>query len=214
MNLEISELSIVFVGELNPVIIQPSWLALKGLIQPSEGESANISIIHNEVCKFGLDWAEIEITRKKFIIRTTKSTYFNVIRDLSSSIFSILKETPLVMVGINHGFHYQANQDEYVAIGDSIAPFNKWPFLNEPRLLEIEMQEKPRLDGINGHYRVKIQPSTLIHPHGIHVSINDHIDAEEAKDAKEILTHLNNSWEESLTRSKNISESIWQNHRV
>lgn len=210
MNLEISELSIVFIGELNPAIVQPSWLALKGLIQESEGSNAKIEIIHNEVSKFMFDWADIEITRKKFIIRTNKSTHFNIIKDLASSIFSVLKETPLKKMGINYGFHYQADKDEYIEIGNQLAPFKNWAFLNEPRLTDIEMQEMPRRDGLPGYFRVRVQPSLLIPKQGVFLLFNDHFDSDESINSRDILDLMDSNWENSYKRAKSISETIWQ----
>ena len=52
--LEIETFSIVFVGDFNPVILQPFWLANKGLIRESEATNAKVEVIHNEVVKFEL----------------------------------------------------------------------------------------------------------------------------------------------------------------
>ncbi len=59
-NLEAYTLSIVFVGDFNPAIIQPYWLANKKLIREQEAENAKVGILHNEITKFNIDWATIE----------------------------------------------------------------------------------------------------------------------------------------------------------
>jgi len=93
--LQIHTASVVFVGEFNPVIIQPFWLANKKLIRDQEAQDAKVEIIHNEIVKFEIDWARFEITKDRFEIRTSQEPYFEPMRDLVISIFEILKETPI-----------------------------------------------------------------------------------------------------------------------
>lgn len=46
--LKIETLSVVFIGDFNPVIIQPFWLSQKTLIRDDEAENAKVEVIHNE----------------------------------------------------------------------------------------------------------------------------------------------------------------------
>ena len=155
-------MSIVFIGDINPVIFQPSWLSNKGLIQITEAENAQVEIIHNEICKFKLDWVSFEVTRQRFMIRTSKEPFFSATKDLGISIFNILRDTPLKNLGINHIFHYHLNADSYLEIGKKLVPFENWnTLLTNPRLLQIEMTEEPRNDGRSGHFRIRVAPSEL-----------------------------------------------------
>jgi len=44
--LQIHAISIVFLGDFNPKIIQPFWLVNKKLIREQEGTEAKIEVIH------------------------------------------------------------------------------------------------------------------------------------------------------------------------
>ncbi|MFW5700920.1 MAG: hypothetical protein ACOCWM_04445 [Cyclobacteriaceae bacterium] len=208
----IYELAIVFVGDINPVIIQPYWLVNKGLIQETEGENAKVEVIHNEIVKFQLDWASVEITRHRLIIKTSKQPYFEIVKDLSASIFKILKDTPLKNLGINHILHFKFDNEKYNEIGRKLVPFGQWEgVLNNPRLLQLEMTDEPRNDEFQGHYRVKIAPSELIRPFGVSVNINDHFNKiEKSMDANEMVNTLGNAWRNSISRAKKTYTELWK----
>ncbi len=212
MKPEIHELVIVFVGDINPVIIQPYWLVNKGLIQETEGENAKVEVIHNEVVKFELDWVNFEITRQRLIVKTSKQSYFEVVRDLGISIFKILKDTPLKNLGINHLLHFKLDDGKYLKIGKKLAPFENWEgILNNPRLIQLEMTDEPRSDEFSGHYRVRIAPSELIRPFGVSMNINDHYNkVSKSIDATEMVTTLTKAWIKSMERAKSTYSELWK----
>lgn len=209
---EIYDMSIVFVGDINPVIIQPFWLAGKGLIQETEGENAKVEMIHNEIVKFELDWVSFEATRQRLMVRTTKEPFFSVTKDLAISIFKILKDTPLKNLGINHILHFKLDEESYIDIGKKLTPFDNWEgILSNPRLLQLEMTDQPRNDGFSGEYRVRITPSELIKPFGVSLNINDHFNqVEKTLGSNEIIGILNNSWEISLNRAEQTYTKLWK----
>ena len=209
---EIYDMSIVFVGDINPVIIQPFWLAGKGLIQETEGENAKVEMIHNEIVKFELDWVSFEATRQRLMVRTTKESFFSVTKDLAISIFKILKDTPLKNLGINHILHFKLDEESYIDIGKKLTPFDNWEgILSNPRLLQLEMTDQPRNDGFSGEYRVRITPSELIKPFGVSLNINDHFNqVEKTLGSNEIIGILNNSWEISLNRAEQTYTKLWK----
>ncbi len=214
MSPEIYDLSIVFVGDINPVIISPFWLAHKGLIQETEGENAKVGIVHNEICKFDLEWASFEITRQRFQVRTTKESFFEVSKDVATSIFRLLKDTPLKLLGINHIFHYRLDEVKYEKLGKVLVPFENWnSVLANPKLLQLEMTEEKRKDGLNGHYRIRISPSELIRSYGVSINLNDQIgrQSEKGTGATELVDLLNKNWKLSLERAQTISTQLWKN---
>lgn len=209
---EIYDMSIVFVGNINPIIVQPLWLASKGLIQETEGENAKIEIVHNEIVKFQLDWVSFEITAQRLMVRTTKESFFPVIKDLAVSIFNILKDTPLNSLGINHILHFKLDKAGYINIGKRLAPFDNWEgILSDPRLLQLEMTDQPRNDGFSGQYTVSITPSVLIRPYGVTININDHFDeVGNVSGSGAIIEILNRSWQTSLNRAGKTYTKLWE----
>ena len=63
--LEINVCTIAVLGDFNPIIFQPSWMAMKGIIGEGEAEGAKVELIHKDLVRFSLDWAEIEVTPEK-----------------------------------------------------------------------------------------------------------------------------------------------------
>jgi hypothetical protein len=161
---QIYTLAIVLIGEFNPVIISPFWLSSKKLIREQEAQSAKVEIIHNEITKFELEWAKIEVTKERFEIRTSQEPFFDPIRDLAISIFEILKETPITALGINHLKYYAVeSEDTYYNFGNNLAPLSVWTeVLNDPRLFFLEIVETKRKDGLHGTFRARVKPSDIV----------------------------------------------------
>ena len=142
--LETYKLVIVVVGNFNPSIIQPFWLANKKLIRENEAQNAEVNVVHNEITQFNIGWAHFEITPQKFQISTSQEPYFEPIRDLVIEIFKILKETPIKHFGINHMRYFDLRDKErYYNFGNKLVPLNNWnEFLNNPRLLSLTITER------------------------------------------------------------------------
>jgi len=210
--LQIESLSIVFLGDFNPVILQPFWLSSKGLIREDEAITAEVKIIHNEIVKFELDWVSVEISKQRCEFKTNKSPYFEILKDLSLGVFKILRETPIKSLGINHIFDLALrSQESYYQFGDKLAPLQNWTdILNDPRLLILEILEENRKDGYKGRYRVRVTPSDHNKPFGISVNINDHFKLEDHEKGTdmEMVKVLETNWENSLKRSKSVTQSL------
>jgi len=210
---QIRTLSIVFLGNFNPTIVQPFWLSSKGLIREHEAESAKVNLIHDELTRYDLGWVVIEISRSRFELKTSQEPYFSPVKDLAVSIFTILSETPISSFGINHIFHYAfPREDIYYEFGNRLTPLNNWkPFMKDPRLFKLEMFEESRTDGKDGSYRISIQPSDqkLSTKFAASVNINDHYSFKGTPN-KAILHELVRSWDDSFSRSDDITEQIWK----
>jgi hypothetical protein len=53
---EIRGISIVFLGDFNPIIFQPSWFVSENLMTKAESDSADVQIVHADVTNFQLAW--------------------------------------------------------------------------------------------------------------------------------------------------------------
>jgi hypothetical protein len=214
-NLQVYTLGIVFVGDFNPVIIQPFWLAAKQLIREGEAKNAKIELIHNDVCKFDLDWVHVEVTKKRFELRTAKEPYFEATRDLALSIFGILKETPMTALGINHIKNFALRDAKtYEDFGDRLSPLSNWRdvFL-DPKLLQLDIIDVQRKDKLNGNFRVRITATdrVLDIKYGVAFNINDHfsLPAESEGRNGEMVKILAGEWQRSIERAQDVVESVW-----
>lgn len=216
--LQVNNLTLIIVGNFNPLIIQPYWLAYKKLIREHEAIKASetIEVIHEEVVRFKLDWASIEVTRERFVISTTSEQYFQIVFDLITSIIGILKETPIRAFGINHLLHYALNNEKYYYdFGNKLVPLSNWSgFMNDPKMLHLDMIENQRKDKLPGHFRVKVLPSDLVpsSDNGIMIQVNNHFDIKTEKPDSSVvfLQTISKSWQESFTRTYEIAEKLWK----
>lgn len=204
--------SIVFLGDFNPVIVQPFWLANKKLIREEEANTARVDIIHNEIVKYEFDWVSIEISKTRCSFISTQSPYFGPMKDLAASIFKILRETPIKSVGINHNYDIALrNQKEYYSFGNKLSPLSIWEDkLVDARLLNLEIFDKERFDGLPGIYRIRIIPSDQQIQFGISININDHYDVDQNSLGinMEMVNILEDKWDGSISRSKEIIEQL------
>jgi hypothetical protein len=211
--LQIKTLSIVFLGDFNPVIVQPFWLANKKLIKEQEAKDTIVELIHNEIVKYDIGWATLEITKKRFELRTSKEPYFEPLKDLMISIFSILTETPIDAMGINHILHFALpDKNKHYEFGNKLAPLNMWnDFMNDPRIFSFEIYEKERKDGLPGFVRIKVQPSDQNIQFGVSLNINDHYTLSSNENGRngEMVKCLKDNWNSSLKRAEEIPESLW-----
>lgn len=207
-HIEKEELSVVFNGSFNPLIITPYWLSTKNLIRESEATNADVRIMHQEIVDFSLDWVFIEITQTRATFKCTKSPFFDITRDLILGIFKILRETPIY----SYGFNFQSTislktQDRFYIIGNKIAPFSNWAeVVEEPRLQRIDILQKAPLNEIDGRITVQVYASEdLSIQFAIVINVNNHFAFDiKTKDRKFTSNHLLDNWELSKTSANNI----------
>ncbi len=209
--LEIETVSIVFIGDFNPIILQPFWLESKGLIRESEAIKAKVEVMHNEIVKYELDdWVNIEITKNRCEFKTSKVPYFEPVKDLATSVFKILRETPIKALGINHIYDLKMQSEEkYFELGKILTPLDIWSKdLDNPRLLNLEIFEAERKDGEKGHIRIRINPSDQKIQYGVVVNVNSHFDLQSGDLMLSAVVQLEKNWLKSFEQSRNIVQNL------
>lgn len=205
-SVSIYSLAVVFIGNFNPSIVNPSWLARKKLIRESEADNAEVFITHPEISKFSLSFVEIQVTMNKFQFICENEAEFDFVRDLAVSIFTFLSETPVKAIGLNHHLHFQMSSiKEYNSFGDWLSPLSHWSgVLENPKTLELRI-----IEGHNNPVKTQviIQPSDKLTNNGVRVNVNYHMDVDsERKTNLESLLFEN--WAISFKRSNDIIENI------
>lgn len=200
--------SIVLLGDFNPKIYQPAWFAAENLIGKQEAEGAKIGVIHPDVSIFSVDWARIEILRERFLVETTQQLIDKPLRDLVLGTFSILRHTPIRVLGINTSMHFRVASDEiYHNAGHRLAPKDIWEgVLDSPGLTRIMMRESVRRDGKRGYIDVRIEPSAEVMP-GLFITVNDHYECDASQEVigcDKVLTILKDDWEVATARAEEI----------
>ncbi|MCI0454177.1 MAG: hypothetical protein L0Y68_04180 [Candidatus Dadabacteria bacterium] len=202
------------VGDFNPKIFQPAWFGMEGLIRKNEFETADIQIIHSDIVAFNVkDWLSFNVTRERLSAETAQEAYYEILRDLIVGTFKILRHTPIKMMGINHNRHFLMDStEEWHRFGDKLAPKEYWKkILTKPGMRSLTIEDI-RPDNFKGYIRITVEPSirTLPDP-GVFFQVNDHFEAKDPENtlgADEIINILENVWDESCNRSKEIIKTI------
>jgi hypothetical protein len=207
---EISGTSVVLIGSFNPAIIQPAWLASKGLIGESEADAANIDVITHDISAFSTDWLRVLVTGDRFLCASEVAPSFDLLRDLTVGIFRHLAETPITAMGINRSFHFPAPSEEaWHAFGHKLAPKDIWnDVMSNPGTRAVVIQGA-RPDKAVGHVFATVEPSIRVQP-GIYININDHyqLDQMGSSNASAMADVLITNWEPSFGRAQTIVDRL------
>jgi hypothetical protein len=203
-------LSIVFLGFFNPKIFQPAWFAHQGLIREQEAEGAKLEIVHQEAVIFKTEWFHFEVFQERAMFLTTQSQFFEPLRDLALGTFRILQHTPLTKMGINREMHFSCTEEARNALAEKIAPREPWKQIGVDTKLATMTTLAKRPDDYKGAIFIKVEASQRAIP-GIFVSINDHYEVaneKEAEGANEILSMLEAAWKQSTSRSLEMASKL------
>jgi hypothetical protein len=221
---ELSELSIVLIGNFNPVIFQPSWLAGHGLITDKAAQSAAITVIHPDITAFSIEGLfTFQVDRERLILGRAAIPWVYG-SDFIAKIFrDLLPHTPVSKLGINVLVHFdagsQAKRDE---IGEMIAPRAPWgewgaqassgEGAKHGGLQSLTLIQKNVTDRPAGWIQAKIEPSARIRggQSGIFMEINDHyeVSGTDSQDAQAIVAILQDKYDSSVRHSEKIIDQI------
>jgi hypothetical protein len=206
---DIAGLNIVLVGDFNPAILQPAWLAANDLLRWEEADSANIQIVSRDVTIFSTDWVELAATPDRFQVTSAAAPSYKLVRDLIIGVFRLLPHTPIRALGINRNYHFRVpDQKTWDAFGDKIAPKDLWQdVLVDPGTRSLIMLGK-RPDEYAGNFVVQVEPSLRFQ--GIYIATNDHfqLDAMEVATAEGMADILGSEWEASEERANNTTTRL------
>jgi hypothetical protein len=220
LKVQVSQVTIVAVGNFNPLILRPDWLRDKELIVGSDSEQLQIEVLHAELAILQFPWGRLVCDHNQFVISTDQEPIISAC-DFFVKCFQMLPETPIRAVGINREIHFSAGSSQALhRVGDTVAPKEFWaPFIMEGEkrigglrslIMEqaiIENDMKYRRDGRPGHIQFKVEPSLRMDvPFGVYAHINDHFDLtsrgqpSDGRSASELVTDV---WAASMEQAEN-----------
>ncbi|WP_200335611.1 hypothetical protein [Thiocystis violacea] len=210
--MDAEDVAIVLIGDFNPMIFQPAWFALEGLIRKSEAEDAHVEIIHHDIASFRLDWLSVDVLPDRFTARIRSEAFRTQLRDLVVGAFSKLPHTPTRQLGINLTQRYRfATDAEWHKFGHYLAPKSPWSHLLEnPGMLGLHVKGT-RPDQEPGHVVVSVEP---IRPGFASLRVNDHF--EQATDTDQdhptatprFVEQIAADFEASLQRADQIIDGL------
>jgi hypothetical protein len=172
---EAETLSLVFIGEFVPQLVQPSWLARLDLLPASEADAANVAVISNEVTEFAADWLNVQATRQRVQLQTTLSHSFIALNDIGRGIIASMPLARVMGMGINYDAHFKLDSERiWHSVGHRLAPKELWNTVTKEPGLNTLIIEGMRRDDHQGKYHYRVGPSPLASPYGLLASVNDH----------------------------------------
>jgi len=212
------EASIVLVGNFNPKIFHPEWFIRKEIIE--DWDYSNDKIINlPDLTQLELPSSrKITVLLNQFTLRSSLASDHLALKDMVTSTFSILGETPTAQMGMNYTSVIKlSNKSNWMKFSRDLAPHKYWEqAVNYFDQIEQEKQDQlglwdmtmnlPRPDDIPGHIRAKITV-TSASDHSLTFSINNHIEIDESA-ANTMVRILDEEWEKSLDLSKTLISNI------
>ena len=225
-DLETNEAVVVLVGDFNPAIFQPRWLAAIGAFGSFESEESEarleegLGVVHKEKSEFTTAKLQITVIRPRFLITVSEEPFIRA-KDFIEVVFSELRHTPIRHIGINRVVHFSMRSlNAWHDLGDHLAPKEPWNFLFRENqgnvkqrtggLESLAMRRVDRPDSRKGRITVRIGP-VLGQERACMIDINDHISTREpgsVQGADEILEIINDVWDESMERADRYIEHL------
>ena len=212
------EASIVLVGNLNPKIFHPEWFIRKDIVSEwdySKDEVINLSDMSQMILPGG---SKITVLLNQFTLRSSLASNHLTLKDIVTSTFSALRETPVTKMGMNYTSTIKIpDTEKWVKFGSELAPHIHWEEAmgyykdldsekkKDTGLWELTMH-LPRPDDMHGYIHPKISVVS-IKDRIFSFSVNNHVEIEEA-DAMALVKVLEDNWEKSLELAKNLISNI------
>lgn len=206
-----SEVSIVLLGNFNPIVFQPTWFSSQELLRSGEAEKAEVSIIHPDVTSFTTEWLSLQVTRDRFIALTRSEPHAPHLRDLVLGTFMKLSHTPVKQMGINVHKNITFNtEQDWHNWGHFVAPKSPWKGFDRPGLMSLTMRSE-RSD-YPGYFT-----TTIAHQEScrVVVTFNDHYEQSEAPGAGNIAVPaskfvdlIENEFEKSLRTANDMLATL------
>tara|TARA_R110002110_G_scaffold414951_1_gene647104 strand:- start:384255 stop:384965 length:711 start_codon:yes stop_codon:yes gene_type:complete len=219
--------SIVLVGSFNPSIFHPEWFIKKGLVSSDwdyQKDPEGDLLITREVSQIPFpDEIVLTVQQNKFILGSHLASNFESLKDLVTSTFEILKETPVSLLGMNLVKNIEIpNDEDWFKFGSIIAPKDPWMKLLDyyDELSDIQKTRfglstqtmiLPRPDNLDGDVKVKVEDLTNLSNKETYktlkIDINNHIIL--GKDGiTKVSDVLNDHWDNTYKFSDKLFNNL------
>lgn len=221
---EIGDVSVVLLGNFNPVIFSPSWFEQYDILTKEDTKKTQVKIIHPEITEFQNEWLKLQVQHNRFYAKISELPHIKVYDFVVKTFRENLKHTPLNNLGINRRVHFSAgSKTDQDRIGRLLAPREPWGKWGElidrgddekhGGMTSLTMQIRDLDDRQKGFINITIQPSPLVNlgDAGIFMDVNDHYeltDPEEGLGSDRIIDLFENRFEASIRRSEEIIDQI------
>lgn len=210
---EIDAAVAVIVGNFNPAIFQPAWLAGTGLITSEDQADLELGVLIPAMASFRVGWLTLEVQHTRLSATANDAAHFVLLRDFVVGVLSMLEHTPVSACGINRNMHFKTNSsDEWHAIGHRLIP--KTPFaglIEAPGTRSLTVQGA-RQGSVARYMQMTIQPSTVV-DNGILFGLNEHYDKPEVASASAASDAIHQNWDAALAHFLLAAQTVLERTR-
>lgn len=176
--------SAYFVGNFNPSIITPHWLAMQDVLTVGEADRAEIEVVHKEISRFGVSGLKFDVTSDKFHILAEAEPFVRLVDVVACLFLRALPHTPISAAVLNYYVHAELSDfSQRMRFGREFAPIQPWGSLADlfegsdehemGGMTSLTMQMS-RGDDEEGVKRITLQPSRRVNGEkGIFVQVSD-----------------------------------------
>lgn len=220
--------NVVLLGDFNPAIFSPAWLARYGVISDEEARAAEKPVAHPQIAQVIIDHLTITVELNKFSVRMTEDPIVRTL-DIATKVFrELLPHTPIHSFGINYAEHWRTDSAERrLALGRALAPTEPWGEWgttfgdNDPEqvggmvLLKMRKPMQPVGKGaarITGYLNVEVAPSgDLNDPYrAVLIGTNHHREFEQkpVEGARPIIDLAEETFDAAIAQSRRIISDV------
>ncbi len=207
---QIQTLAIVVVGRFNPAIFHPLWFSNIGIFTETDIKEAadTFGVVHPDISSFQIDWCNILVEERRFIVSTRMDAYFSRLCELVQLSFDLLTHTPVIAVGINPEADFALGSEErWHKFGHFFAPKEYWKEITEsPGMQELQIKDSPRDGEFKGYTLITLCPSEKVE-FGVNIKMNEHFEVGQAGSVKgtdQLLNVLEKRFQPTLEKWEEI----------
>ncbi len=199
--------TIVAVGSFNPAIIQPGWLASRGILSNAEALAAQATLVPDiDVSKVVTPKWEFQTLSNRLMIQTADPGLFPQLPGVFGAVMELLEHTPVTAIGLNRTSHYKAaSMAAWHGVGDQLVPKERWQMLEEVGMHSATLEGR-RPDSPAEYLRMTVAPSAVVVP-GVAFSFNEHYE-NEGDHALTAVDLCNEQWDAALSFFRDLEPKV------
>jgi hypothetical protein len=204
----------VAIGNFNPKIVEPLWLAKNKLVPEEEAVAADRQLLDGDLSHITFPWADLILLQDRLQLESGQEMVNEAqLRDLSVGLLRLLPHTPIKVVSIQHRVVVVArSEEEWHEVGHRLAPKELWAgILESPGMFDFAMQGT-RSDELEGAWKVRVQP--VLDPRlGVWINVNDEVllpDPDEPEPGSRAADLIQEMWPEAEQRTLDIRTALYE----
>jgi hypothetical protein len=207
-------ISIVLLGDFNPAIFHPQWLAYNELVSRESAEAATNVSCQSEFSTFEIDGMHYQVEKQRFALTTKDESQVPILLDTIKGILTLLEHTPLKAIGLNYDFRYSMpDVESWHRLGHTLAPKEMWnKLLEAPGMAGILIQGG-RVDVPGARLNIHVNP-IMDGKNGVFIGINQHYRFDEleptaiAQRNERVLNVVGSDWRSFCSYAIKAAEEI------